>query len=87
MGKANDRFYLWTFNSVIEIPGQYGKGVVWFIKGKTNDHRQENDSYYGIGVAEVEMKQIDVTGTGLWQKIPVAKRRGDIIFDVRIICP
>lgn len=77
-----DRYYLWTLNAVIEIPGQPGVGVVWFIKGRTNDGSPEGDEFCGVGVAEVEMKQVGVIGAEFAEDVPVARRHGDVIFDV-----
>lgn len=79
---SSNRYYLWTFNAVIEIPGELDYGVIWFVKGKANGGREIDNKYYGVGVAEVEMKQVAVIGAEFAEEMPVAKRHGDVIFDV-----
>lgn len=82
LNNSSNRYYLWTFNPVIEIPGKPDHGVIWFVKGKTNGSREANNRYYGVGVAEVEMKQVAVVGAEFAEEMPIAKRCGDVIFDV-----
>ncbi|KAL7269911.1 hypothetical protein RUND412_007404 [Rhizina undulata] len=69
--KPDDRFYLWAFNPVVEIPGEKGIGVFWFVKGKTNDNKPDNNAHYGVGVAEVRLIN------GLLQ----VKRKEHLLFD------
>lgn len=79
---SSGRYFLWTFNAIIEIPDQPGVGVVWFVKGKTSSFRSNGDVFYGIGVAEVEMEQVGVIGAEFAEHVPVATRYGDVLFDV-----
>lgn len=79
--KISGRFYLYTFNTMIMIPGKPDHGVVWFVKEKTSGSKETN-KYYGVGVAEVEMKQVVVADAESAEETPVARRYGDVIFDV-----
>lgn len=83
---SGDHYYLWAFNVVIEIPDKPSHGVFWFAKGKSSGTKEIN-KYYGVGVAEVKTNPgvIDGDGAELAQEMPVARRHGNMISDVRII--
>lgn len=83
---SGDHYYLWAFNVVIEIPDKPGHGVFWIAKEKSSRPKGIN-KYYGVGVAEAETNPgvIDGDGAEFAQEMPVARRHGNIISDVRII--
>ncbi|KAK9459829.1 uncharacterized protein V1516DRAFT_686583 [Lipomyces oligophaga] len=61
---GKERFYLWSFSSIVEIDP--GKGWLFFTKGRTQSRNLSDNIQYGVQVARVHFDND--------RKIPIAER-------------